>query len=1071
MNATSDTRPSLWRRTMGDWIRQICNALFLDLPFLFDSRWRHGEYAFSRNHNYRIDTTDGKPAVTMQLRPRYRNSAFVLLILTLIFVAYGPTFAAVCGTTTGTWVPRFLYGALGTLFAVFGLQVLRRAPKKIFGRCNTRLNAVKAASLRAIVLQTCALCIVVLAVVICGVLTFENWQAAFDEQLCKGAQYHWRTWAQAGLTVIAVSSAYFLAKRPLATASFVRWQSLLVMAAWAINWWLLATPTALEADGVPYRHTFALFAAALFCIPLLANALARRLFRSVPPQTCAEFTLALHHTELFIARGDPELSGRRLINALVNGPLYHPLHLFFLPALVAMMAADDWLWPLCVIACVFSGLLLTWGYISTRWQQMVVYIDHWFFSGTPLIVSLAVIGIAAARLAGNQYVTTLLGAAPFGVIFMWILMTYALLWLFEQAIGQALGPQLLRILNDCKTNPDDSPPEYIQYAADKISIPLVLREHRFIAVHGAGRLAIVGMNADHHHVFHTYSASDLFATLAAHSDVVEEKQPQPTGIYARLQDAATDIDRRIKLYFNVLNAGVLIICGALISHLHSHDSHHATDTVVTASLQPPLFKPSYQHFDLTAALQKQAKLQHPAYIVAASGGGTRAAVYTASALRGLAQLNIANDIVLMSGVSGGGVALTYYAAHHDELGSGGNFKAASWQKFREQMAEPFIQDVLEGSMEWRITGSAPLSALLVESFERRLNHGDRSRFGDVSDLGLILNTSITGHPPSDSVLVGNAMGADTTHPHDYDCLPFTLLSGGRLVFTNIENTRKFPSPLHSRFPDMLMPYVTVRDPHVELWRAAALNANFPPVFPNARVDLLDASLSCGGKRTYDVTDGGATENLGLLSALYALQSSLEEMQAKSLGAAALPEIHIVALEASAIGYDYAQDRGIGTATGGSKERLAGGLTEQLLAAIETQLSALAGKPTTVQIHYLAMPTAFRSRGGVGTHWMMPKTVTITNPHLATAPGFFAAELPFSDPEHHVHVSLSKQQLFQLMDELHDPALGFCSDSANRPARVNIVTDWICGRDAVHPTAPDLHVWEWDKIVAANHARP
>ena len=44
------------------------------------------------------------------------------------------------------------------------------------------------------------------------------------------------------------------------------------------------------------------------------------------------------------------------------------------------------------------------------------------------------IGLASLRVAQVQYVTTVLDAAPFGVIFAWIVMTYALFWWFEYAI-------------------------------------------------------------------------------------------------------------------------------------------------------------------------------------------------------------------------------------------------------------------------------------------------------------------------------------------------------------------------------------------------------------------------------------------------------------------------------------------------------------------------------------------------------------------------------------------------------------------------------------------------------------
>ena len=62
--------------------------------------------------------------------------------------------------------------------------------------------------------------------------------------------------------------------------------------------------------------------------------------------------------------------------------------------------------------------------------------------------------------------------------------------------------------------------------------------------------------------------------------------------------------------------------------------------------------------------------QRPSLIVAASGGGTRAAVYTAVALEGMAQIDRARDVVLLSGVSGGGVSSAVFASRFAALQHG-----------------------------------------------------------------------------------------------------------------------------------------------------------------------------------------------------------------------------------------------------------------------------------------------------------------------------------------------------------------------------------------------------------------
>jgi hypothetical protein len=181
---------------------------------------------------------------------------------------------------------------------------------------------------------------------------------------------------------------------------------------------------------------------------------------------------------------------------------------------------------------------------------------------------------------------------------------------------------------------------------------------------------------------------------------------------------------------------------------------------------------------------------------------------------------------------------------------------------------------------------------------------------------------------------------------------------------------------------MWLPYRVINYGDVKLSAASALTANFPPVFSNARVRIrpTEAEEKRGEcARSYFVTDGGATENLGLVSALYALRSTLSDMDAGT----PLSDIHILALEASAIDYDYSDDRGLGAATGGAKERINAGLTQVLLR--EVQALADSRFHVQVHVHFLPLPVAFRSRGGFGTHWMFAPNVRVSNPHLPQKP--------------------------------------------------------------------------------------
>jgi hypothetical protein len=200
-----------------------------------------------------------------------------------------------------------------------------------------------------------------------------------------------------------------------------------------------------------------------------------------------------------------------------------------------------------------------------------------------------------------------------------------------------------------------------------------------------------------------------------------------------------------------------------------------------------------------------------------------------------------------------------------------------------------------------------LSKLLAESFERYL-FPRQPTLGSFNTPALILNSTVVGHPADESKALARTIDkpelTNPAKPCDEDERPFKLMSGGRLIFTNLQDTNKFPQR-ESPIPDVRLPYQIVKDLKVPLAYAAALNANFPPVFPNARIQFEnDKPGSC--KRSYYVTDGGAEENLGLISALYALESAVDKIPS---GVRIRP-IHVVIAEASAVAYDYSQDRGL-----------------------------------------------------------------------------------------------------------------------------------------------------------------
>jgi hypothetical protein len=340
--------------------------------------------------------------------------------------------------------------------------------------------------------------------------------------------------------------------------------------------------------------------------------------------------------------------------------------------------------------------------------------------------------------------------------------------------------------------------------------------------------------------------------------------------------------------------------------------------------------------------------------------------------------------------------------------------------------------------------------------------------GASNQLALILNTTIAAHPQEDSDLLrGLFVAAEDKATCNARHMPYALMGGGRLIFTNLGDRDAFPpsgalpppdTELH--IPDVRLPYVVVQDRDVPVASAAALNANFPPIFTNARVDVASETKdTVCPERSYYVTDGGATENLGLVSALYALRAALKQLHGQEV-----PEIHIVTIEASATAYDYAPDRGLDAAKGGSKERLTGGLTQELLNEVQELATPATGDNRRVQVHDLALPLAFRSRGGFGTHWMFPDSIVVENPRIAAPLIWYErllAEWFASDPPSAV---IDKTQLIDLWTALHEPDQRFCSQPwKNDPRRV---ADWICGKNLLsgEKLPRDIHVTEWRDLI-------
>jgi len=1072
-------------------------AVCLDLPYILDSVWRHEEYDINREFDYVIPRSGGD--ITLHGRRYLRSPAFYFLLLTLVFVAYGPTLDSLC-SAFGATAMRYGRGFLG--IAVIGAAVVTLYRLARYGRSRIVRRFENAAPpvdesehWRRRFVQLFVGIGVALPVLAMGLFGWFLIQTR-DTEVCHVVPSVWPGRLQLIAMTIVLGVVFWLGfSRSLSRACRANLHAVLLLMLGAVLWGAIAPSWASEANQTPYFHIYGAFACLLAVLTMAAPWLALGLVGTVEQSKREMYQEALKRTELFPparSRRDPEFSGRRFWAALLTGMFYNFLHLLLLPSFFALIIPSRWLLWTFAIGLGVSGWLLMTGSFTSRWQIMLEQVRRWFLVGTPLAVSVGVIGLAILRLARVQYVATVLDAAPFGVIFTWIIMAYALLWWFEFSVNGSIAAELLGVLNPAVAAKHKRPTETNKVDYSAAAIPEgqrnVDRSDRYITVHGAGRFVALGWfpgkdkdnQATREKAFQAFDLLELFSALTPSASM----------------DFFHDLRRRIQLYFLTLNGLIVAVLFATYVVYYGYgDAHNTVESVVTAKAvgdEARLFNlatslkivPS----DPAAAGSSTADAAPvdtaPAYIVAASGGGTRAALYTATALEGLQRLDVARHIVLLSGVSGGGVALAYFYAHRPELLAQHTFPNEPWTRFKKSMAEPFIGDVLEGAGEWRVVSRQPLGKLLVESFERRLFNmdGRQAAFGDAR-VGLILNTTITAHPQEDSDLLRDALAPPADAHGSCNSLhaPYAMVGGGRLIFTNLSDPAAFPSsgtrpPTDSllHIPDVRLPYVVVRDPDVPLANAAALNANFPPVFTNARVDVVSevADPVCPS-RAYYVTDGGANENLGLVSALYALRGALYELRKPPADPhAPLRPIQIVTIEASASSYDYTPDRGIGAATDGAKERLTGGVTQELLNEVETSIAGATPDPQRIQIHHLALPLAFRSRGGFGTHWMFPEYIVVTDPRRSAPLKWYWDMVPARFFDIRPRATLGKDALFDLWTALYDPDKKFCSVVWHKSKQT--VADWICARYPTtpeHPLKVDLQIDQWQQLVDAARKAP
>ena len=704
--------------------------------------------------------------------------------------------------------------------------------------------------------------------------------------------------------------------------------------------WATAAPAARERDDViVYRHVLAPVVTLIAAAAALGSLFAGRLFASARGRDALPARLRV--VELFVPMDrKPSITVSTFLLAGFEAVTTTPGRLLLPASMAALFLWRQWVIPAFIALLIVNAILLASASLDARFSASWNLLHRVFFGGWAAVVSSVVIVVGICRVFDVQYVSTIFDGARSYTISGYLAVAYALAWWHDYWTSTVATFRFLDLLGG-RGGADDAQIDY-QYRGgdDRTSVP---PDGRVIQMHGFGRLLVVHQLTRDKPYFHTYDPTSLADALAAS---------------LRTQDPArTDIEWvkwRLNAHF-LIAAALVVVSLAVPAYL----LHRLPQQAQIPGPPPPPYAPPLWPVAASTVLfpHDACTGTRPIIVLTASGGGTRAALYTASVLERLRAIGQLQHVQLVSGVSGGGAALAYFVIHRARL-LGSDPRA--WQDYFDAMKQAYIEDVIDGSGEWRMATGDRLGTLLAESFERHWG-GQRVRLGSLRDIGLLLNGAVAGR--------------FTRQPHDSAMEPLAELerrrgsglsdaTGGRVVYTNLDvpdhlENPSLVDPEPPRPRDTRLPVYIVNGDHVLVSAAAAANANFPPVFSNVAVDQnRDLRLW--------VTDGGAIDNRGTETALMTIRYALRH---GADACAVRPPLHIVELEASAFSDSYRQDRGLGSMLGAGAA-FASQLNAELLAGLNT------GYGGPVDFHFLPMPSLLRRSGSFGTHWMLQQNITV-----------------------------------------------------------------------------------------------
>lgn len=263
--------------------------------------------------------------------------------------------------------------------------------------------------------------------------------------------------------------------------------------------------------------------------------------------------------------------------------------------------------------------------------------------------------------------------------------------------------------------------------------------------------------------------------------------------------------------------------------------------------------------------------------LAISGGGSRAANYSAAVMRELDRLGILQHVTTISSVSGGSLTAAYYASRSNSdlrLRQPQQFWDAARLDLSKDFRSAFVAKFLRpDNFAASLLGSVGRSDLMAQVFDEQIFHG--LRYGDLGDMGPGLIVNATAINDLHGVFNKSGCTNRRTYAHSirWESVSFT-----EEFFNNCLRSSMGAYPLS---------------------HAVAASAAFPGLFssvPLARYGYDEKSDRVAALEYLHVIDGGPSDNLGIDGLLGAWAARSRNPEAQPMG-----QCLIIAVDAFASG--------------------------------------------------------------------------------------------------------------------------------------------------------------------------